>query len=118
MKPRFKFMELLDRKEPEPHLPPMGEKPPEAPAIQGNGCTDIEAARAKERVRYFISKGVRPETAQGIAHRLITRDREQDDRRSCAECGHQEDNRCSIGHSAIGGFRITELFRCKRFEND
>ncbi len=118
MKPRFKFMELLDRQEPETNLPPMGEKPTEAPAIQGNDFTDIEAARAKERLQRFISKGVGFEVAQGIARRLVTRDREQDDRRSCAECKHQEYGRCTVGHSAIGGFRITELFRCKRFEND
>ena len=118
MRPRFRFMELLDRQEPETYLPALQERPTEAPTIQGKDFTDIEAARAKERMQRFINKGVGPEVAQRIAHRLITRDREQDDRRSCAECGHQEDNRCSIGHSAIGGFRITELFRCKRFEND
>ena len=123
MNHRFRFMELLDEPEPADDIPESVAGRSEAftgwmPTIPGKPINDIEVARAKERVRYFTDKGVRLKVAQDIAQRLVIRDRQQDDRRSCAECRHQEYGRCTVGHSAIGGFRITELFRCKRYEND
>ncbi|NLY64619.1 MAG: hypothetical protein GX070_06665 [Alcaligenaceae bacterium] len=112
MNHRFRFMELLE--EPEPAAGSPNAFTGWLSTIPGKPINDIEVARAKERIRYFTDKGVRLEVAQW----LVIRDRQQDDRRSCAECRHQEYGRCTVGHSAIGGFRITELFRCKRYEND
>lgn len=75
----------------------------------------IEQARYVLRTRRFITRGVEPGAAQAVAYRLIERDRERDDRRSCAECRHQADERCVRGLYPIGGFDIEILHRCKGF---
>jgi hypothetical protein len=56
---------------------------PHSDAMNG---AEIDAFTA--RVHRFTAKGLLPADAEQMADRLVIRDREQDARRGCLECGH------------------------------
>lgn len=77
--------------------------------------TEQEAARYTARLQSFQGKGIADDAASALADRLIQRDRQADDRRSCAECGSFYAGRCKRHLSPIGESTIHTLHRCKGF---
>jgi hypothetical protein len=59
-------------------------------------------------VLVFIRRGIQPTDADDLAERLVLRDRDQDDRHSCAECRHGRSPRCPDGSPLPAGV----LHRC------
>lgn len=89
---------------------------PAMPAAGAAGdYTDVEMARLQSRQARFKASGVGEIAAQAVAWRLIERDRDRDDRRSCAECRHQSYEHCRKGLFPVGGFGIEILHRCRGF---
>lgn len=74
---------------------------------------ELQAALTAERMMLFEGKGIATQEAQALANRLSERDRQQDDRRSCAECKHWYAGRCKIARYPIGESTIQTLHRCK-----
>lgn len=72
-----------------------------------------EAALCADRLQSFQAKGIPTDGAQALANRLIRRDRQLDDRRSCAECVSFHAGRCRQGITPIGESTIQTLHRCK-----
>jgi len=81
-----------------------------------------------ERLALFTGKGVTLEDAERLADKLVTRDREQDDRRACLECAHLHGAgrwRCGNWHRAgiatraqdaqLPGELVRQLQRCHAF---
>lgn len=71
----------------------------------------------------FTDKGVTMGEAQRMADRLVIRDRDSDDRRSCLECVHlQGTRRCSNWHAAgvaregLAYSLVTMLQRCGGYQ--
>ncbi len=74
-----------------------------------------------QRTRQFIQLGVTADSADAIADRLVIRDREQDDRRTCLECGAYRPGRCSNHRRAglevpeVNGDLASSLRQCPAF---
>lgn len=77
--------------------------------------TEKEAVLYAERLYLFQSKGIADDAASTLASRLIERDRQLDDRRSCGECAAYYTGRCKRGLYPIGESTIQTLHRCKGF---
>ena len=77
--------------------------------------SEEEVATAKHRTADFVRRGVPERVGDLIACRLVQRDREQDDRRSCAECHALHDGACILGRSPVGGDGVLALHRCGDF---
>lgn len=77
--------------------------------------TGQETALYTARLQAFQSKGIADDDAETLANRLIERDRQLDDRRSCAECSGYYADRCKYHLSPIGESTIQTLHRCKGF---
>ena len=77
--------------------------------------TEQEAALYAERLQSFQGKGIANDSAAAVAVRLVERDRQLDDRRSCAECDGFYAGRCKHHLSPIGESTMQTLHRCKRF---
>lgn len=77
--------------------------------------TEQEAALYAARLQSFQGKGIADAAASTLADRLIQRDRQADDRRSCAECDGFYALRCKRHLSPIGESTIHTLHRCKGF---
>lgn len=73
--------------------------------------TDEESDLMRERHQSFIAKGLKVEQAQEVAQLLLYRDRDCDDRRSCAECGMYNFG-CHRGLEPIGGGGVLVLHQC------
>jgi hypothetical protein len=69
-----------------------------APNHDRPNTTDMKAEevdRFTARLARFIGKGVTQADAESLGHKLVIRDREQDDRVLCLECSHlQRNGRC------------------------
>jgi hypothetical protein len=78
--------------------------------------TDEESDLMRERHQYFIAKGLKVEQAQEVAQLLLYRDRDCDDRRSCAECGMYNFG-CHRGLEPVGGGGFLVLHRCHGFKD-
>jgi hypothetical protein len=79
---------------------------PHSDAMNG---AEIDAFTA--RVHRFTAKGLRPADAEQMADRLVIRDREQDARRVCLECGHCSGSkswRCGNWKQAAIGTRAAD----------
>ena len=80
--------------------------------------TGAEIDTFTARLARFTNKGLSLEGAEGLADRLVTRDRESDDRRLCLECVHLARNGLCKAVST-GGKPIepvpTILQRCDSF---
>jgi|GEM_PF-3288449 len=66
------------------------------------------------RVTLFVTRGVPVTVAERLIYRLAQRDKDLDDRRSCAECG-MYDHGCKRGLEPFGGGGVTALHRCVGF---
>lgn len=77
--------------------------------------TEQEAALYARRVQVFQSKGIADHQAAAVAVRLVERDRQLDDRRSCAECASFYAGKCRQRITPIGVTTIHTLHRCKGF---
>lgn len=79
------------------------------------------------RVHQFIRYGLDSPEAEGLADRLVTRDRKHDDRRMCLECSHIRHAaglwRCGQWRQAelsgpdVAGAVVTTLQRCAGFND-
>ena len=82
--------------------------------------TRVEEARFTHRINHFFGRG----DAKELAHRLLIRDREKDDRRLCLECRHFKPHRLECNNFEWAGFTqpklgsnwVSELQRCLGFE--
>ena len=82
--------------------------------------TRPEEASFTHRINLFFGRS----DAKEIAHRLMIRDREQDDRRLCLECRHFKPHRLECNNFEWAGFTqpklgtnwISQLQRCLGFE--
>lgn len=74
-----------------------------------------EAGLYADRLQAFQGKGIPTHEAQALANQLAKRDRQLDDRRSCAECQSFYAGRCKRGLYPIGESTIQTLHRCKGF---
>lgn len=53
-----------------------------------DAMNEAEIGVFSSRLERFMAKGLLPADAEHVADRLVIRDREQDTRRTCLECGH------------------------------
>ena len=74
-----------------------------------------ETLHCMERIRQFVRRGVPEAVADDLACRLVQRDRDQDDRRSCAECRAFRNGACVQGKVPFCGGGVEVLHRCKTF---
>ncbi len=70
----------------------------------------------EQRLHQFEAKGIPSLQAEEVACRLVYRDRQDDDRRSCAECASFYSGRCVQGKQPFGGGSVAVLHRCKSFK--
>lgn len=70
-----------------------------------------------ERTARFTDRGMRLPTAEALADRLVLRDREGDDRKTCMECRNMRRNGgCAVAHLAMPiGEMSLALQRCSQF---
>lgn len=77
--------------------------------------SESEVETAIQRTGDFIRRGVPDRLADMLACRLVQRDRDQDDRRSCAECRAFRNGECIQGKVPVCGGGVEVLHRCKTF---
>lgn len=78
--------------------------------------TDDETALCDARAQAFMAKGIPAQSADVLASRLMRRDRQLDDRRSCAECASFHGGHCLKRITPIGETTVYTLHRCRGFE--
>lgn len=78
--------------------------------------TGDEAALCEARAQAFRAKGIPAQPADMLACSLMRRDRQLDDRRSCAECMSFHEGHCLQRITPIGETTIHTLHRCKGFK--
>jgi len=74
---------------------------PEALDVAAMAWTDADIARFLDRRARLIRWGWTEPEAEKLAERLVKRDREEDDRVSCADCRHYRAGSCG-NHKAAG----------------
>ena len=72
---------------------------------KGTAMNGAEIASFKVRLARFTAKGLTFNIGEALADRLVIRDRESDDRRSCLECV----NLAGFGTAGTGGTKVTVL---------
>jgi hypothetical protein len=77
--------------------------------------SDIETRLAKQRAALFVLRGLVLADADALACSLVERDRNRDDRRSCADCDSRSYGRCRHRLVVVGGGGVEVLHRCNRF---
>ena len=77
---------------------------------------DADAQLCEARAQAFTAKGVPSDEADRLACSLMRRDRQLDDRRSCAECMSFHAGRCLQRITPIGETTLHTLHRCKGFK--
>jgi hypothetical protein len=81
-----------------------------------------ELEQFAKRAQQFTRRGITAEAAETMADRLVIRDREQDDRRTCLECNAFRPGRCGNHRRAglqapdVGRDLATLLQRCPGFQ--
>ncbi len=81
-----------------------------------------ELEQFAKRAQQFTRRGITAEAAETMAARLVIRDREQDDRRTCLECTTYRPGRCGNHRRAglqapdVGRDLATLLQRCPGFQ--
>lgn len=78
--------------------------------------TEQQAALYAERLQAFQGKGIPDNDAAALANRLVMRDSQDDDRRSCAECLSFYAGNCRQRITPIGETTIHTLHRCNGFK--
>ena len=92
-------------------------EPPTLRLVHTSGeRTEQEAALHAKRLQSFQSKGVSNDDAAILADRLAARDKQDDDRKSCAECASFHAGVCRQNITPIGETTIHTLHRCKGFK--
>lgn len=91
------------------------DEPPDGVPDQYGHWSDSETLLCMERTRQFVRRGVPEAIADDLACRLVQRDRNQDDRRSCAECRAFRNGGCVQGKQPVCGGGVEVLHRCKTF---
>lgn len=95
--------------------------PPEALDLVAVAWSDADIARFNNRRARLIRWGWPMPEAEALAERLTQRDREGDDRVSCADCRHYRRGRCGnhaqagIGGPEVGRELAAMLQRCRGF---
>lgn len=77
----------------------------------------LDSSVHASRVTIFTTRGVPVTLAERLIYRLAQRDKDLDDRRSCAECSMYDDG-CMRGLEPAGGGGVMVLHRCKGFTDD
>lgn len=85
---------------------------------EGYAWTDNEAELCAARALAFMAKGIPAQSADRLACRLMRRDRQLDDRRSCAECLSFYAGHCRQRITPIGETCIYTLHRCVGFKDE
>jgi hypothetical protein len=80
-----------------------------------------------QRLHHFTRRGIAESEAQSLADKLVTRDREADDRRTCLECLHLNSGgsawrcnqwqRAGLGASSVPAELVRHLQRCDGFND-
>ena len=81
--------------------------------------TDAKVSRNDSRTNFtqaLMAKGITAQSADMLARSLIQRDRQLDDRRSCAECMSFHAGTCLQRITPIGETSIYTLHRCRGFK--
>lgn len=94
----------------EPHV----DLPDDKPDRYGH-WSESEVLLCIERTRQFVRRGVPELIADELACRLVERDRQEDTRRSCAECRAFRNGGCVQGKQPVCGGGVEVLHRCKTF---
>ena len=68
-----------------------------------------ELEQFAKRAQQFTRRGMSDEAAEAMADRLVIRDREQDDRRTCLECTTYRPGRC--GNHRLAGLQAPDVGR-------
>ena len=77
---------------------------------EGDAMTTAEIDTFMARVALFGRQGLALAQAQALADRLVTRDRDGDDRRMCLECAHLNGARCNNWSAALIAIRARDAF--------
>ena len=86
-----------------------------------DAMNSAELEHFAKRAQQFARRGISAEAADGMADRLVTRDRDQDDRRTCLECTAYRPGRCGNHRRAglqapdMGHDFAEQLQRCPAF---
>jgi hypothetical protein len=95
---------------------------PHAADLAAVAWTDADIARFFDRRARMLRWGWAEPDAEKLAERLVKRDREHDDRVSCAECLHYRPGRCGSHRRAglhspgVGRGLAATLQRCPGFQ--
>lgn len=96
--------------------------PPAVPDLAAVAWSDADIALFNDRRARLIRWGWPEAEADDLAERLTLRDREGDDRVSCADCRHYRRGRCGnhaqagIGRPEVGRELAGMLQRCRGFD--
>ena len=94
---------------------------PEAPDLAAVSWTDGDIARFLDRRARLLRWGWPEPDAEKLAEQLVRRDREADERVSCAECAHYRSGSCGrhkhalLQSSEVGRDFASMLQRCAGF---
>jgi len=93
---------------------------PDAPDLSAVAWTDADIAAFLARRARLMRWGWAEADAERLAERLVIRDREQDDRTSCADCAHYRPGRCGNPRAAgvardLPAEMVSMLQRCPGF---
>ena len=89
--------------------------PPDDVPDQYGHWSESEVLLCMERTRQFVRRGVPELIADELACRLVERDRQEDTRRSCAECRAFRNGGCVQGKQPVCGGDVEVLHRCRTF---
>ena len=121
-----------------PYMAPMAKTGADSPAANdptpdpdgwawphSQAMTSREIDTFTARLHHFTGRGLAEPDAERLADKLVTRDRESDDRRLCVECAHLRQAggwRCGqwkqagIGSAAVSADLVQLLQRCDGFK--
>lgn len=83
----------------------------------GSSFQPIQKNTSDRKRELFRYHGIPDDDAQVLAERLIRRDEQHDDRRSCAECANYAPKSCRAAATSLGTVSIFSLSRCPEFDD-
>ena len=89
--------------------------PPDDVPDQYGHWSESEVLLCMERTRQFVRRGVPELIADELACRLVERDRQEDTRRTCAECRAFRNGGCIQGKRPVCGGGVEVLHQCQGF---
>ena len=105
-----------------PTRPRVAAEKPEAIDLAAVAWTDADISAFIERRARLLRWGWAEPEAEKLAERLVKRDREHDERVSCADCAHYQPGRCSnhrcagLNAAEVGRDLVALLQRCHGFQ--